>query len=56
MSVDVEATGRRGPNCGKPVMAHTEEYVNEVPAETVQAHATDRAVQDKRPPRQMRGG
>lgn len=65
----VETTEKYCPICGKPVAdptynrfgklccseAHAEEYVKEVRAQKVQAHAVNPAPQQERP-RQMRGG
>ncbi|MGH2650741.1 MAG: hypothetical protein ACRDHK_05960 [Actinomycetota bacterium] len=66
----VQTTEKYCPICGKLVTdptynrfgewacseAHCEEYVKEVRAQKVQAHAATPAPQQERPPRQMRGG
>ena len=66
----VQTTEKYCPICGKPVTdstynrfgelacseAHADEYVKEVRAQKVQAHAGNPAGQPERPPRQMCGG
>jgi uncharacterized Zn finger protein (UPF0148 family) len=66
----VQTTEKYCPICGKPATdptynrfgelacseAHAEEYVKEVRAQKVQAHAANRAVPEERLPRQIRGG